>query len=418
MSNAPTMRSSKSKKRRSKQHRREAYLNWLSGAPETKLCKRQEPSFLTRFRAFCETPTGQLSFVVSIYAIVALSFWDGIGPRDAERYIAAAFSWSENGPALGENHWALRYLLVLPMAFIFSVFGESQFAACAPNIIYGALLVAISFLFGRRLFGAIEGVILGAFIAVSAFFSIQAGELRIYGVEIFFVALSLWLFADSAAKENARVRGFFAAGLAAGGAWLCRETTIFLPLALVSAPAFFGKYNLKAAISGALGFAAVIVIEILAYLAVTGDAFYRYKIDLDHGGGNPNTTIGGPAENETIGFYLIQPFMELLSYPTVTPFFLIGAAALCYCLTRAKLTTTAHRVLIFFSAAALLSFLVAGYPLNLEYAGYYPLMCYAAFLAIAVAAAHLFRSKKNYCRHFPGCCGCLDKFRRGGFSRL
>ena len=65
-----------------------------------------------------------------------------MGPRDAERYIRAALVWAEEGPTLGETHWALRYPIVLPVAAAFRLFGPSEIAASAVCAAFVAGLVA------------------------------------------------------------------------------------------------------------------------------------------------------------------------------------------------------------------------------------------------------------------------------------
>ena len=330
-------------------------------------------------------PHRLLLLFLAVYSLTALAFWDGIGPRDAERYIAAALQWSESGPFLGENHWALRHLLVLPMAGLFAVFGPSEFLACVPNFIYGALLVAITFHFGRRRLGAVEGNILTLLIATSAFLAIQSGELRIYGVEVFFVALSLWLFVSGADEGRTKTGVLFAAGFSAGCAWLCREATGFLPLAL-GAAALLSKapfFRVVAPLAG--GFLVVLVSELAFYQIFASDAFYRYRIDLGHGGGSPRSQVGGPAEGESLLLYIGRPVKELLSYPTVTPFIVI-ALALGFWLARAnRLQKNVRPTLTTFGLGAALSFLIAGYPLRLEEVEYYPITSYFAAIVTAVA---------------------------------
>jgi len=344
-----------------------------------------------KFKQSLTTPTGSLIVFLLIYFFITLYFWDGIGPRDAERYIAAVLKWNELGPYLGDTHWSLRYPLVLPMALLFSLFGPHEFFASAPNILYGAMLVIVTFHFSRRHIGVAAGNIFTLLIATSAFFTIQAAELRIYGVEIFFVVFSLWLFIDgsSSARPNSRI--LFLAGLVAGGAWLCREATIFLPLAIASAAILMQSPFFRSTIPAAFGYLTVLAGELIFYHFAAGNSLYRYKIDLGHGNGAPSTLIGVSIENQSLFEYLIHPFVELVSYPTVSPFVFIAVIALAYLLRDGTLNILTRRFLVIFGLGAALSFIISGYLLSLEYVEYYPLVVYASLLICSVAIASLLK---------------------------
>ncbi|MGE0408985.1 MAG: glycosyltransferase family 39 protein, partial [Amphiplicatus sp.] len=134
--------------------------------------------------------------VAALFAIAVVCFWSGLGPHDGIAYVNAALAWSENGPVLGETHWALRHLFVLPMAAGFRFFGASEFTAILPNILYAAGLVAITYIYARRCLGAGAGFAAAAFVATSAFFVGLALEVYIFGPEIFFGALAAWLFIE------------------------------------------------------------------------------------------------------------------------------------------------------------------------------------------------------------------------------
>jgi Dolichyl-phosphate-mannose-protein mannosyltransferase len=344
-----------------------------------------------KMKQFLTTSSNSLIAFLLIYFLVTLYFWDGIGPRDAEQYITAALSWRETGAYLGENHWSLRYLLVLPMAFFFTVFEPSEFLASTPNILYGALLVVVTFYYSRRHLGVIAGNIFTLLIATSAFYTIQAAELRIYGVEIFYVVLSLWLFIEgtSSARPNSRI--LFLAGLMAGGAWLCRESTIFLPFAIGAAAIIMKAPFFRATIPAALGYLTVLIVEFAFYRFAAGNFLYRYKIDLGHGGDTLGTKIGGPVESQSLFDYIAHPFIELVSYPSVSPFVFIGIIALIYLLRGGVFYKTARRIVAIFGLGAVLSFVISGYPLSLEYVEYYPIVCYISLLVTSIAIASLYR---------------------------
>jgi 4-amino-4-deoxy-L-arabinose transferase-like glycosyltransferase len=336
-------------------------------------------------------PLASLIIFLLIYSFVTLYFWDGIGPGDVGHYVTAALKWNETGAYLGDNHWSLRYLLVLQMAFFFSLFGPSEFLASAPNILYGGLLVLVTFHFSRRHFGVAVGNIFTLLMATSAFFAIQAAEVRIYGVEIFYVVLSLWLFIEATSGAQPNLKILFLTGLAAGAAWLCREATIFLPLTLGAAALLMNRSFFRIIIPVALGYLTVIVGELVLYGFAAGNPLYRYETDLAHGNGSPSMQVGGPSENQELFDYLTYPITELVSFTNVSPFVFLAAIALVYLLRRGALNKSSNLIFIIFGLSAALSFVISSYVLSLENVVYYPIVPYASLLVSSVAIAALYK---------------------------
>ncbi|MEX0645172.1 MAG: glycosyltransferase family 39 protein, partial [Parvularculaceae bacterium] len=134
-----------------------------------------------------------LAVAGAFIAAIAL-YWSGVGPGDAENYIAFALDWSERGPLLGENHWQLRHLFVLPMAGAFALLGASEVAATLPNILYAAGVVTVTFIFARKYLWDGAGIAAAGLVALSAFLVEMQFEVRIDGAQLFFEALAAWLF--------------------------------------------------------------------------------------------------------------------------------------------------------------------------------------------------------------------------------
>ena len=87
-------------------------------------------------------------FVIAL-ALLAASlvayFWVAYLGSDDQAYAVAALDWLRHFPSLGTNHWALRYVPVLPIAATIGLLGPSTFAVALPNALaFGALLVAQS----------------------------------------------------------------------------------------------------------------------------------------------------------------------------------------------------------------------------------------------------------------------------------
>jgi len=344
-------------------------------------------------------PPGRVARSVFPAAAVAVAFLAslvlfirGVGPADAEHYIAAALVWKENGPFLGDTHWALRHLFVLPMAAAFALFGPSEFTAAIPNILYAAGLVAVTFIFGRRYLGREAGFAAAALVALSAFLVQMQFEVRIDGAELFYSALAAWFFiAGLQGEGGAARRAVFLAGVCAGGAWLCRESALHLPIAfgLVALWRLKRPLTTLALLGG--GFGAVIAGEALFYAVAAGDPFYRYAVDFGHGGAKSVADIVAPAFAN-----IAKPVYNLLNYPVATPFILLGGLAWLAPGFRASFAEGSRRdTLAVFAVTSLLGFALSSYGLKLNQPHYFPIVVYAAFLSLAAFGAHLFQTGRR-----------------------
>ena len=340
---------------------------------------------------------GPLLFYTALTLVIALTTWDGLGPRDAERYIDASLRWIEEGPHLGETHWSLRFPLVAPMTAAFAAAGVSPLAAAAPNITFSLLTVIVTFLFARRYFDAVTAHALTILVATSGYIVMQAAEIRVYGPELFFAALALWLALAAVQAPQKAIRLWTFAGLASGGAWLCRESTLFLPAVVGLLALVRSGGSVKPAIAVSAGFVGVVAVETAAYAVAAGDPFYRYKIDLGHGRGQAGTQPGLPAGDQPIAEFIWTPFSELFTYPTVTPFVVAAMMAGAFLLTRRRaLLQNAALALSVFTGAALFSFILSAYALSLEDPDYHPLLVYAALMACATALGALVTGGRKF----------------------
>jgi 4-amino-4-deoxy-L-arabinose transferase-like glycosyltransferase len=348
-------------------------------------------------RAFISAPSAGAApfsrsnlFVLAVFIACAVYYSNGFGPGDAERYLEGAFRWLDKGFYLGENHWELRHLFVLPIALSFKAFGPGEFAATIPNLLYAGGLVAITLYFARRHFGEAEGVLAASFVAVSAFFMARPLELEVYGAEAFFAVLSVWLYATALTADKP-LRLYFAAGVIAGLAWSIREQTVYLMLILGVITPFLKRGFLAPWFALGAGFAIIILGEWLFYTIAGGDPFYRYRIDLQHRTtGVPVELTGAAARPEA---RILRPLKDLLSYATTTPFLVLAAFAAL--LLRGRLAPeapSAKRTLLLFGLMAVGSMAVTGIIFNLAFPRYYPVLTYFLLLILALATASFWRS--------------------------
>lgn len=86
------------------------------------------------------TPVSSLERAcIALLAVVAAMVlwwrWVGYQGTDDSYYAAAAMAWVSAFPALGTDHWSLRYPVVLPMAGFLVVLGRSVFSLAAANLL-------------------------------------------------------------------------------------------------------------------------------------------------------------------------------------------------------------------------------------------------------------------------------------------
>ena len=332
--------------------------------------------------------------LIPLVVYVVLAFFLGLGPGewDGVNYVAGALAWVEGFPHLGENHWALRHPLVMPMAVSIWVLGIGDFSATLPNLIYGAGLILVSYYFSTRLFGSRAGFFVALLVAASPSLVLRPLEIEIRGVEVFFAALALWIFVSTTVSERPAIGSYFLVGAFAGVSWLCRESAGYLVPTLVLAAIFIAPegQRIKALAGSILGFAGIVVCELAVYSLAAGDAFYRYKIDLGHGDTPLENGLGADFVRADYADMLLEPFQRLLFADVQAIVVLTAILAATHLFQhRHAMSSVQIRAVFLFSVAGVLSFFFSGLLLSLEIPRYYPMLAYAGCFVTAVALGHL-----------------------------
>lgn len=336
--------------------------------------------------------TAAVCALVAIFLVSVASYWHGFGPAgDAERYVDAALAWAEQGPYLGETHWALRHLYVLPMAAFYRLFGPSEFATTLPNILYAAGLVAVTFYFARRFLSEAEAFFAAAFVAVSAFLVARPMEIGVYGAEAMFAVTACWLFIGARQDGGARFALLAATGLFSGLAWTMREQTAYLMVAFGLLVMLERKQILLSLVALGAGFGSVIFIELVVYFLASGDPFYRYNVDLHHRAVGWDAVIENPPPWYAAA---IRPFKDALDDPITTPllFLSLGTALLMGGRMRPK-ASPRRDVFLVFGVVSVVSAVITSYVFDFAKPRYFPVLHYAVVLfcgcaVIAIADAY------------------------------
>ncbi|HZS84698.1 MAG TPA: glycosyltransferase family 39 protein [Stellaceae bacterium] len=217
---------------------------------------------------------------VSVVIIIAISFYFGFTgflASDDFSYSQGAVHWLRHFPYLGQNHWELRHTIVLPLAASFSLFGISEPSLILVSMAYVAGLIAVTGYFVRRRVSARAAYLTMLVLGLTPLFATGASTVFSDIPEVFFIALSLFLYEEGmeTQDENRNKLFLFSAGLACGLAYLTRETTFilifyYIILFFVGRLKDFSSYLLVA-----VGFLAVFAVD-TAFLALhSGDILYR-----------------------------------------------------------------------------------------------------------------------------------------------
>ena len=96
------------------------------------------------------------SLEVSLLAVLmgaVLTFaWVGFLSSDDLGYLSCARGWLASFPYVGVNHWEIRHPLVMLMAAIIGIFGESEFTTVLATTLYFVAVVAFTYGYLNKLF--------------------------------------------------------------------------------------------------------------------------------------------------------------------------------------------------------------------------------------------------------------------------
>lgn len=251
--------------------------------------------------------------VVSVTAITVLFAWTGFLGSDDASYASAATAWLNEFPFVGSSHWALRHPLVIPIALSFRLFGPSEFSLILPTLVYFFGLVGITYIFFVTILNRRLAIIAAIILSTTPLFALNATTASADIVELFYVMLSFWLFYQATLVRRPHY-WLLASGIAAGFAWITRETTAGLIIfyGLLFIVGFGVKRGLYWMMG--LGFWFVVGAELIYLTIVTGDPLHRIKVDLYAAPIRPSWTgIGLDTAGNLVVHPLVDPLLLLLA---------------------------------------------------------------------------------------------------------
>jgi hypothetical protein len=321
----------------------------------------------------------------TILAIAVLNMaWIGHLASDDKAYISAALGWLNEFPYVPDSHWAVRHTLNIPMAIIFRLFGEGEFQSVLVSLIYGIALLTILAFSVRRIASLNAAMIACLFIIFTPFFSETVTISGVDVVETFYVILSLLLYLFAIEHKGA-LTFMLAAGIAAGLAFLSRETSVGL-IAAYGILFLFRPYTerWRYFVIG-FGFVAILGVEMAYYAWAIDDPLLRFKIALSTFDiPDPITGTGNLVTN-----WWFAPIFSLLVNNEFGLTYWIAALIIFISSRKNKgldHTISLNQIIFVFSVAAISWFLVVGYMLDLRALPRYFLV--TTILVITVASLY------------------------------
>ncbi len=300
--------------------------------------------------------------LLALLGVAVLSFaWVGHIGSDDQIYLNAAETWLADGLVVGQTHWSNRLTLVLPLAGVIGLFGASELNSVLVTTAYFVALLALSYLFLRRFFGAGTGLAGTGLLLLTPLFAVQATIAGVDVVEAFFCAASLWLFLAAAESPRAGL-WLFAAGLAAGLALLTRLTgggliIFYAILFLLGSLHPRRLYWVMAA-----GVAVVVGADALYNVIMTGDPLHRLNVAVgSHGGlgsiqGDFGAGSGNISDNR-----LLAPLLALLVNQEFGLLYFLAPPAAWMTARSRRLTDRQRRTVTLLAGFLLVWFLWIGY---------------------------------------------------------
>jgi hypothetical protein len=330
--------------------------------------------------------------LILFVTIMTLAFaWIGWLDSDDKNHLVGAFGWFEQFPYIATNHAALRHTIAIPVGMSFRMLGVSELSLIIPNLIqyFGIILMTWSFL--RRSVNEQVALVACLLIATVPVFPIFASVVFTETTELFYIALSFWLF-HSATLSERKIGWLFAAGLSAGLGWLTRETTA--ALLLLYGVLFLIGYGIPRRYYWVMagGFLLVAGLEALAMGALTGNPLYRYEVVLGKQGNIPyKGAVDGDVFNR-IGNVAVHPVLDpllvLFANHEFALLFYAAIPAAIWCWRAPGLPTQQRNTLRLLTGCAIIWFLFVSTVLTNLHQRYYTVCAYAATILVAAWLVH------------------------------
>lgn len=318
MSNASSLESFSPLKRRARFIEKIFGHDWLSVEANPGTEARQQTAWLDL--------AALTAFALLVFNLTGIWY---LGSDDTG-YIGAARNWAHHFPYVSSFVGDMRHPVILPIAATIALLGDSEFTVCLSTVIFSVGVVLVTYAFLARLTGRPTALLAAAFVCCLPVLDELSTTPNVDIGELFFAASSLLIFYYATLLWD-RPAFFFVAGMSAGLALLCRETSaaliLFYGLLFLAGFGRRSSYWIVAA-----GFMIAYGSEIVFYWAATGDPFYRVRLIL-HGAATITSTGGdrvaanGSVDFGNQGIFNISPFLDPVLYVLIHPKFALMFSA-------------------------------------------------------------------------------------------
>jgi len=236
-----------------------------------------------------------LLLILLIAVFLRVKLYTGFIPLDDAEYAKIAFQISQGTFSrqdyAGPPVFPLRIGIVLPTAFLFRIFGPSEWSMAIYPLALSLSILVLVFFFTSRLFNYFAG--LGA----AAIWAFLPKEMEISTMlrpdlpATFYAFLGVFVIysARRAGMRNRLISFAFGAvgGLSFGAAWLCKSSVLyFIPFCLILILYDLKRdFNKNAAIWSGVALGSILVFggESIFYFLQTGDWLFRvHEIDRNY----------------------------------------------------------------------------------------------------------------------------------------
>lgn len=137
-------------------------------------------------------------------------------------------------PRYGANYvYNVPPLYPYLVATLFALFGQSDFVARIPSVLFGAATIVGTFYLGRVVFDERRALLAGAVLSLFPLFQLYAGRAQ---TDIMFVGLYTWslaLITEGYLSEDSGYRSLVLGGVAFALAFAAKQPAVLLPLTVV-----------------------------------------------------------------------------------------------------------------------------------------------------------------------------------------
>ena len=215
--------------------------------------------------------------LILIFALfLRLYFFVGLNWSDDVGYVNDAYRVLKNEYIFAKYPPSLRTMMIYPLAFIFFIFGISNYTATLYPLLTSIGGIVIIFFLGKTIFDYRTGLIAALLLSFFPLDVIYATWIMPDVPIAFLMGVSVYFFLKANKKSNIY---YLISGLVLGIAYLVKETAIILFLFYI--PVILYKFVKKKKIDLRFsyilfGFLIIFVLESLFLFVKTGDFLFRY----------------------------------------------------------------------------------------------------------------------------------------------